>query len=205
MQTPKDPIIIRADVHIAGIAPPICRTLELPLDLNFAQLHEVIQAAFGWSDTHLHQFNLGGLTIGAPEYLEDGFGGPRVVEATSLGLGHLTFPRGHEATLTLLYDYDFGDDWQHVLTLRRAPREAGVRYPRCTGGTRACPPEDVGGVSGFEEFLVAWSDPAHEDHKQIRRWAGRGYDPERFDLAKANKAINKAMLASGGEYRARQL
>ena len=63
--------IVRLKANIAGIEPAITRTLELPSDLNFAQLHEVLQATFGWTDSHLHQFFVGGLTIGAPEAIED--------------------------------------------------------------------------------------------------------------------------------------
>ena len=86
MASPFDPdaFIIAADVHILDIEPKISRSLELPVELNFAQLHEVLQAAFSWTDSHLHQFNVGGLIVGAPEFDQDA-----------------------------LSEYDFGDDWRH--------------------------------------------------------------------------------------------
>ena len=82
MLDPFDPdsFIVRADVHILGIEPKISRTLELPITLNLAQLHEVLQAAFGWTDSHLHQFNIGGLIYGAPEFDEDGLSDSRIFE-----------------------------------------------------------------------------------------------------------------------------
>lgn len=120
--------ILRLEAWIVGIEPAVTRTLELPNDLNFAQLHEVMQAAFGWTDSHLHQFHVGGLTIGAPEAIED-TDGPRVFEATEVQLKYLTFPYGADATLIITYQYDFGDDWQHRLVLRRAEIEDEVKYP----------------------------------------------------------------------------
>jgi len=195
--------IIRLEAWMLGIEPVISRTLELPRDLNFAQLHEVLQAAFGWTDSHLHQFIVGGLVVGAPEYLEEDSYGPRVIEATEVHLRDLRFPYGRDGQLEILYLYDFGDNWQHRLILTPTPRAEGFKYPRCIAGSRACPPEDVGGDIGYEAFLEAWLDPDHEEHAENRRWAGRKFDPERFDLEAANRAIARALRSSRGGYRAR--
>ncbi|KAJ8137874.1 hypothetical protein OY671_008913, partial [Metschnikowia pulcherrima] len=88
MPKPYNPYayIIRLEARILGVEPAITRTSESPSDLNFAQLHEVLQAAFGWTDSHLHQFHVGGSTIGAPEAIEDTPYGPRVFEATEVQL-----------------------------------------------------------------------------------------------------------------------
>jgi hypothetical protein len=196
-----DPIIVRADVHIIGIQPPVARTLELPLDLNLAQLHEVLQATFGWTDSHLHQFNIGGLTYGAPEFDEDGWSDRQIFEASSVRLADFDIP--YDAPILVFYEYDFGDSWTHLLELTRTPREAGVKYPRCVAGSRSGPPEDVGGTSGYENFLEAWRDPAHDEHKDMRRWVGRKFDPERFNLDDNNKTIARAIRRSRGSYRFR--
>lgn len=193
--------IIRLEAQILGIEPVISRMLELPRDLNFAQLHEVLQAAFGWTDSHLHHFIVGGLVVGAPECLEEDAYGPRVIEATEAHLRDLRFPYGPDAQLEILYQYDFGDNWQHRLILSEVPPAEGVKYPRCISGSRACPPEDVGGDIGYEAFLEAWRDPAYEEHAANRRWAGRKFDPERFDLEAANRAIVRALKLSRGGYR----
>ena len=205
MIDPFDPdsTIISADVHIVDIEPRISRVLELPVKLTFAGLHEVLQAAFGWTDSHLHQFNVGGLTIGAPEFDEDGLADYRTYEATEFRLQDLTFPYDEEQTLAIGYQYDFGDNWRHHLVLRKVARESGATYPRCVGGSRSGPPEDAGGPYSYADFVEAWRDPDHDEHKDMRRWVGRKFDPERFDIEATNKAISKALRAAKGNYRFR--
>ena len=207
MLDPFDPnsVIVRAEVHILDIEPRISRSLELPVTLNLAQLHEVLQAAFGWTDSHLHQFNIGGLIYGAPEFDEDGLFDSRIFEATEVRLIDLRFPHDpSENPLTILYEYDFGDSWCHLLRLERAAREENVKYPRCIAAARSGPPEDSGGSSGYADFLEAWLDPDHEEHKAMRQWAGRRFSPDRVNLNQINKAIAKALRASKGDYRFRR-
>lgn len=200
----RDSFVIAADVDIVGIEPKIRRSLELPVALNFAQLHEVLQASYGWTDSHLHQFNLGGLIIGAPEFDNDGLFDHRTFEATEVRLQDLVFPFDEEERLTIHYEYDFGDDWRHRIVMRRIPAQSGAVYPRCVAGARSRPPEDVGGTLGYFEFLEAWLDPSHENYKTMRRWAGRKFDPERFDLDATNKAIAKALRVSKDGYKFRR-
>ncbi|PPQ34809.1 pRiA4b ORF-3-like protein [Rhodoblastus acidophilus] len=202
MTSPSHPsdFVIVADVHILDLEPRVSRTLELPVDFNFAELHEVLQAAFGWTDSHIHEFNVGGLIIGAPEFDDHTWSRRQTFEATEVWLRDLVFPCEEDASLRILYVYDPGDNWRHQMVLRRVPAQAGVKYPRCVAGERSSPPEEVGGTTGYVDFLEAWRDPTHEEHRAMRRWAGRKFDPERFDLDAANKAIRKALRLSQGEY-----
>ena len=206
MLDPFDPesFIVRAVVHILDIEPEISRVLELPITLNLAELHEVLQAAFGWTDSHLHQFNIGGLIYGAPEFDEDGLFDSKIFEATEVRLIDFHFPYDRDETLDILYEYDLGDSWHHLLRLERVLREEGAKYPRCIAGKRSGPPEDVGGTSGYADFLDAWLDPEHDEHKDMRRWAGRKFHPEACDLDQINKAIVTAMRKSKGDYRFRR-
>ena len=89
--------------------------------------------------------------------------------------------------------------------MRRAETEDEVRSPRCIAGERSGPPEDVGGYPGYADFLEAWLDSTHEEHKAMRRWAGRTFNPERFDLDATNKAIAMAIRACRGDYRQRHI
>jgi hypothetical protein len=192
----------RVTITIADVTPPIWRTLLVPESFNFAQMHELIQAAFGWTDSHLHQFILGGLVVGAPEFDDDDILGQLIIEAEEVRLSDLSLYHFDEPKI--LYEYDFGDSWHHWIAFERVvPMVKGDAYPQLIDGARACPPEDVGGPHGYQEFLEAWRDPKHEEHKYMRTWAGRRFDPETFDIEKTEKAIRSALRRCKGGYRFR--
>jgi hypothetical protein len=94
---------------------------------------------------------------------------------------------------SIIYEYDFGDGWKHAVEIESVAmaREPGVTYPICTHGERACPREDCGGVDGHHHLVEALADPLHEDHAQLKTWAGEDYDPDKFDRAAANRALRK--------------
>ena len=100
-----------------------------------------------------------------------------------------------------LYHYDFGDSWLHLVAFeQRIPKDIALKYPACVDGARHRPPEDVGGTSGYAQFLEAWSDPAHEEHKAMRQWAGRTFHPEKFDLQATDKAVKSTCRKARGDY-----
>jgi len=152
----SDNLIARIETHILGIEPAVSRTLELPFSLTLAQIHAVLQAAFGWTDNHLHRFEIGGFDYG-PLDLEEDDSNRRTFDSSSVRLHDFALRYGRP--VEFLYEYDFGDSWVHVLTLNAVQRDPAARYSRCTGGSRGGPPEDSGGAPGYAEFLEAWSDP----------------------------------------------
>ena len=190
-------------VWLWGIEPQIWRRLLLSPELNFAELHEVIQAAFGWEDSHMHQFTIGGLAVGAPEINDDDIAGRRTLEAAEVKLRDLDFRR--IASPYLLYEYDFGDAWVHQLDL-----ETRVQFDRpemkaaVLGGERAGPPEDCGGRHSYGDFVLSLKDPHHSEHRQNRAWVGKAFDPEKFDLGKTQKAVDRALAKCRGDYLFRQ-
>jgi hypothetical protein len=189
-------------ITIADIEPAIWRRLLLPKDLSFAQLHEVIQAAFGWSDSHLHRFIVGGLVVGAPEFDEDGLNDHQTFNASEVFLRDLVLYELDE--VKILYEYDFGDSWRHWITFdSQIAQEPGETYPQIVDGARSAPPEDVGGPPGYADFLNAWRNPKHREHKPMRTWAPRDFDPEAFDRDKTQKAIKSALRRCKGDYRFR--
>lgn len=167
-------------IQIAEISPAIWRRLEIRAEGTFWHLHCAIQDAMPWEDRHLHEFCFPAgdeeTRIGMPDC--DEFEEDRGVLAsweTSLKEWFVVVPA------QCLYVYDFGDDWLHTVILEsRRPAQSGERFPRCTGGERKCPPEDVGGPHGYSEFLEALSDRRHSEHQTYRQWIGGSWDPEDF-------------------------
>ncbi|MFH2053020.1 MAG: plasmid pRiA4b ORF-3 family protein [bacterium] len=175
------PNILQFRIELLEISPPIWRRIQVPADSSFWDLHVAIQDAMGWTDSHLHAFELddpkkGRCEIGIPD--EDAMV-PVIAGWKRKLTRHFKTPGD-----VMFYEYDFGDDWRHAVLLEAiALPEPGVEYPRCTAGARRCPPEDVGGVGGYEEFLEAIADPDHEEHDSYLEWCGGAFDPEEFDPA----------------------
>ena len=166
-------LIARLRIILNDVEPMPMRHIEVPLKIRLDRLHEVIQAAMGWTDTHLYEFRVGDAGWGMPD--PDGFyDGP--MDAKKMTLEKLL---DQTATRTIQYVYDFGDDWDHSIRIERVNEAApGMTYPRLLKATGACPPEDVGGAWGYEEFLEALADPDHEQHEDMVRWSGGDFDAE---------------------------
>ncbi len=169
--------ITRVRVEIEGTEPLVWRELDLPLSTTLATLHDIIQVVMRWQDYHLHEFIVGDRVYGVPDP-DDVFDERRVYKERSIRLGTL-IERGFS---DFLYVYDFGDYWRHRITMHAARQgDPGVEYPRFVSGARRAPPEDVGGLTGFEEFLEAMADPEHDQFQQMLDWYGDVFDPEDID------------------------
>jgi hypothetical protein len=175
--------ILQIKVTLRGIRPPIWRRLQVPASYSFWDLHVAIQDAMGWVDYHLHEFRVApglrrrSLHIGIPD--DENWPGERpILPGWEMPILRYLSAKGAQAA----YTYDFGDDWKHTVVVEDVlPRVSGAIYPRCVAGRRKCPPEDVGGVWGYERFLAALADPADEEHESYLTWVGGSYDPEDFD------------------------
>jgi hypothetical protein len=163
--------ILQLRVELLHIEPPIWRRLQIPGDYTLWDLHVAIQSAFGWNDSHLHAFTQPGHPGDGPR-----FGIPmeefddlaptlpcwkhRVADVLSLSNPQLE------------YEYDFGDGWQHLITLEEIFAAApGKKYPRCTAGERAGPPDDCGGPGGYE--ACSMSSPTPRIRSTIHPMCGR--------------------------------
>jgi hypothetical protein len=176
--------IYEIKIELREVRPAVLRRVQVPGELSLAGLHAVVQVAMGWTDSHLHEFDVDGARYGLPD--PDWDAGEVVDEA------RVTLFRLLGQGDRMDYVYDFGDGWTHRLSVEKvlAP-EPGVSYPRCVSGRRACPPEDVGGPWGYEEFLAAMADPAHPEHEHYREWLGGPFDPAGFDLGEVNAALTE--------------
>lgn len=178
-------------VVLVGSNPPIWRRIETP-DGTLDDLHEHIQTAMGWTNSHLHHFVIRGRRYGDPKLLDDGWGDHDLVDPTSTRLGALVADVRRSFRFT--YEYDFGDDWEHEVVFEgRSAAEPGVEYPRCVDGARACPPEDVGGVWGYADFLEAINDPKHAEHQHMLEWIGGRFNPEKFSAALATREMRRRL------------
>ncbi len=181
-------------ITLVGSKPPIWRRVQTK-DCTLADLHELIQAAMGWEDCHLHQFVIDGVRYGPPSpgALDFGLG---MKDESQVRLSQL-LPKTGKA-FRIKYEYDFGEGWLHqILFEGYRPVEQGMKYPLCLEGARSCPPEDVGGVGGYEEFLEALADPKHERHDELLEWSGP-FDPGKFDPKEATKEIRQGLRNSRG-------
>ena len=173
--------IYQLKVVLLESQPPIWRRLLVPGNVTLETLHHILQFAMGWTGGHLFVFDIKGEQYSLPEFeLEDTLNARR----TKL-LKIAATPR-----TKFRYEYDMGDGWLHEITVEKiAPAEAGQQYPSCVEGQRACPPEDCGGIRGYEELLQVIGDPKHPEHEERKEWLVEDFDPEAFDLAEINKRL----------------
>lgn len=179
---PTTNTIYQLKVTLADSKPPIWRRIQTPGSVTLAGLHRIIQAAMGWEDAHLHQFIAGGIVYGPSEP----------------GLDDVTFEMKDERRARLFqiaptegskftYEYDFGDGWEHTILVEKVLEpEPGVQYPRCLAGKRACPPEDSGGVWGYDQLIETLKNPSDPEYAEMREWMGENFNPEAFSLDEIN-------------------
>jgi hypothetical protein len=176
--------IYQIKITLRDSKPPIWRRLLVSGDTKLSELHSIIQEVMPWWDYHLHQFDVDGVFYSTPhpdDYHE-------VVDERKTKLGDIAGSEGAK----FIYEYDFGDGWDHIIQVERIlPPDPAQPLPVCIKGKRACPPEDVGGIWGYEVFLKAIKDPKHSEHDMYIEWIGAGFDPEEFDLEAVNERLRK--------------
>ncbi len=172
--------IISLKVTLRGAKPPIWRRLLAPANMTLADLHEAIQRAMGWDGGHLHVFDIDGRSYGDRSAVDD------VADENRLTLDGVR----RSGVARFAYTYDFGDDWEHTITIEKTlPAAQGTTYPACIAGKRACPPEDCGGPWGYQELLDIIADPAHPERAERLEWLGEEFDPEEFSVEVANATL----------------
>jgi hypothetical protein len=183
----KGGAIYQFKVTLKDSDPPIWRRIQVP-DCTLGQLHYVLQVVMSWEESHLHQFIIRGAYYGPqdPDHMDWDM---ETHDEEELPISQIV-KMGRKTRFT--YEYDFGDSWQHEIVLEKTLEpEPDVGYPRCVEGARACPPEDVGGIWGYADFLEAINDPKHPSHRDLRTWIGGKFDPEKFSADKVNKELRR--------------
>src|SRR5262249_52930883 len=174
--------IYQLKVTLSGSRPPIWRRLQVPGDLTLGRLHPILQVLLGWKDRHLHLFASGRTVYRLP--LPD-LGFPSQDERR-VTVGDV-LPREKER---LRYEYDFRDGWELVLVVEKIlPRGTAPAGPACLDGKRNGPPEEIGGIVGYERLLAARQEPSRHGSAELADRLGEGFDPEAFDLEEVNRQL----------------
>ena len=182
----KKPSIYQLKVTLVGSKPPIWRRILVSGDVNLSVFHQILQDVMGWTDSHLHQFVVGGIMYSAPydDYADD-----LEIEFRDESKYKLSQLLKREKD-SLIYEYDFGDSWEHKIVLEKIlPDDGSTETPSCIKGKRACPPEDCGGVWGYANLIEIVQNPKHPEHQEMLEWLEEGFDPEYFDLDDINEGL----------------
>jgi hypothetical protein len=170
--------IARLKITLDDVKPAVLRRVEVPFDIRLDRLHLTIQAAMGWTNSHLYELRAGSVGWSTPYPDADWTGD--FIDARKARLSDILEDIG---TKTLKYLYDFGDGWEHTIKVERLiDAEPGILYPRLIEAKGHCPPEDVGGPWGYGEFLEAIADPAHERHRELKEWFPDDFNPHVVDI-----------------------
>lgn len=147
------------------------------------KFHEVIQLIMGWTDSHLHQFIVGRQCYGVPD---PEFGSSEVLDESQCKLSQIL----KNEKDSIIYEYDFGDGWEHKIVLEKIlPFDSKADLPLCLKAKGACPPENIGGVWGYDNFLDVLKDNTHPEHEEYKEWVEDNFDPAAYDIKEVNKVL----------------
>jgi hypothetical protein len=187
--TPTAGSVYQLKITLADTRPPIWRRVLVPSDVTLDRLHEIVQAAFGWWNYHLHEFEIGRARYGMVGVDDDDWDPPK--DERTVRLDQIASPG-----TKIHYTYDFGDHWRHTIEVEKAvDADASSKLPALIDGRRASPPEDCGGTGGYEDLLAVLADPSHPDHAEQLEWIGGAFDPERFDTSEFETNMQNGVLA----------
>ncbi len=170
-------------ISLNNIKPPIWRRFLIQSDIKLPDLHKAIQTVMGWTNSHLHQFIIDGKFYSEPD--DESFA--ETIDYRKIRLNKVLTKEKQ----TINYEYDFGDGWEHTITLEKILTDSVQKYPACLEGKRSCPPEDCGGPYGYEDLLKVISNPEDEEYNEMIEWLGAGFDPEFFDIEEINDLLKE--------------
>jgi len=177
-------------ITLRSVRPPVWRRIAVRSDTNLVELAAILEAAMGWLGGHLHAFEgtQARYAMPDPEWPDDD------LDEREYRVSDVLPDVGSK----LRWDYDFGDGWEHDVVVEEiGSGQPAIDLPICLAGRRACPPEDCGGPMGYEDLLVALSDPTHPEHDQMREWAPPGFDLTSFDVNEATSSMRSARPLKG--------
>jgi len=183
----KTPTLHLLRVTLRHASPPIWRRLLVPSEVDLGTLHTLLQAVMGWGNQHPHQFVAQGRRISSPDFELEAGEGEEILDENAMPLERIA-PQGGDA---FVYEYDFGDRWDHDVVVEEVREVDAGPLLWCLDGARACPPDDCGGVPGYEQMIEALASPGTPEHEQTVEWLGGGFDPEAFDARAVNRELTR--------------
>jgi len=178
--------VYQIQIALKGSKPKIWRRIIIPSDLLLPDFHKVIQTTMGWTNSHLHQF-IKDRTFYSQKMDDDDFWGEMDnVDYSKIKISDLLKKEKDK----VIYEYNFGDGWEHDIILEKIDSNAENKIiPTCLTGKNNCPPEDCGGIWGYENLLEILKDPDHEEYEEYMEWLGREFDPKYFDKNEINEML----------------
>lgn len=161
----------------------IWRRLQTASNATFYELHYMLQFAMGWTNSHLHQFIVGDREEFICPPWEDIWEDEEVTNSKEVTIADRLTEPGDK----IVYEYDFGDGWTHLVELVQILNpDAKQKYPVVMAGLGACPPEDCGGMGGYADILERFNKPGTEGQDELLEWLGEDFDPQHFDTMGVN-------------------
>jgi hypothetical protein len=183
--------IFQIQIALKNFKPKIWRRILIPSDLLLTNFHKIIQTTMGWTNSHLHQFEKNRIFYSVKFEDDDDFWDDmNQVDYKKKKIRVSDLIKAEKEKM--IYEYDFGDGWEHEIVLEKIlPIDKTIKYPVCINGKMACPPEDCGGVWGYENMLEVLKQPDHEEYEGFNEWLGEGFDPEDFDIEEVNEMLGE--------------
>ncbi len=181
---PIRPIVnYQLEISLKDINPLIWRRVVVDSAIKLPDLHKVIQTAMGWTNSHLHHFIKDKVFYSEP----DGESFISITDYRNIKLNQVLLKEKD----SMVYEYDFGDGWEHNIVLEKIITEQTLKRAVCLDGKRECPPEDCGGPHGYQRLLEIISNPKDEEYKDLIEWLGDDFDPEYFDIEEVNEMLKE--------------
>jgi hypothetical protein len=175
--------VFQIHISLRDSRPKIWRRILVISDISLIDFHKIIQTTMGWTNSHLHQFGVGKLIYAPDEFeLEDSKDSYKIKLSKVL----------QKENKKIKYEYDFGDGWIHDILLEKIlPFDNTLKLPTLIDGKRNCPPEDCGGIRGYDELLEIISNPKHKEHFEMLEWLGGEFDPEFLGIEEKNELLKE--------------
>ncbi len=179
-------------IELQHTDPVVWRRVLVPDNITLVKLHQVIQQSMGWWDYHLYEFAIDDEHYGYVDPDGDPVWDDFAPKLRNEKRKKLLTVLGRNSVFEYLYDY--GDSWWNTITVENYLPLSHWPLLCCMGASMACPPEDVGGIGGYYEFIDIMADPGHEEHESMLEWYGRPFDPTEIDILEINRRLNQVKL-----------